>query len=190
MLCGAKFIEGSSFGGRSLMSKRWNLTLWFLYLSFFGWLTLGILHGSGIRLNLVPFRTMEHDFRKGGWEFLVNFVGNIVATLPVGWLLPGLIGRKCNAVRVGLTAFAISLAIEVTQGLTRWRVADVDDVILNTLGGLVGYASYRLSFWVWLRFVRTARVAGLGGPLQNEAVDSERMGSPTPIPATWNEAST
>ncbi len=36
----------------------------------------------------------------------------------------------------------VSLLIEVLQGISGRRVADVDDVILNTLGGLMGYGCW------------------------------------------------
>ncbi len=128
------------------MARRWFAKLFVLYLCVLFGLTLGGFYHLGATRNLIPFRTIEHDLRKGGWEFLVNFVGNLVITLPIGWFLPLLLGRKCNAVRVGATAMGLSVVIEVLQGLSRRRVADVDDVILNTVGGLCGYG-----IWLILR---------------------------------------
>ena len=45
--------------------------------------------------NFVPFRSMIRDWSTGGWPFIINFVGNVVAFLPMG-LLPPLIrsGRR------------------------------------------------------------------------------------------------
>jgi glycopeptide antibiotics resistance protein len=122
------------------MIRRWATALTVVYLLVFLGLTLGGFYHPGAPRNLVPFRTMEHDFRKGGWEFLVNFVGNVVVTLPIGWFLPYFLGQKCSVIKVGGFAMVLSAIIEVLQGISGKRVADIDDVILNTTGALIGYA--------------------------------------------------
>jgi glycopeptide antibiotics resistance protein len=89
--------------------------------------------------NTVPFRSMIADWKSGGLPFVVNFLGNIVAFVPMG-LLPPLIRRRPTKVwHVLLFSVVISLIIEVGQRLSGRRVPDVDDLILNTLGGLIGY---------------------------------------------------
>jgi glycopeptide antibiotics resistance protein len=123
-----------------------RLATWLMaaYLTILFGLTLGGFYHPNAPRNFVPFRTIAHDVRVGGLEFLVNFVGNVVVMLPMGLLLPSLIGRRCSALRVATASLAISLLIEVLQGLSRRRVADVDDVILNTLGGLIGFGLWCL----------------------------------------------
>jgi glycopeptide antibiotics resistance protein len=113
-------------------------------------LTLGGFYQTHAPRNFVPFRSMEHDIHKGGVDFVVNLVGNLVAFLPMGWLLPALLGRRCSGFHVGGMSLAISLLIEVLQGISGRRVADVDDLILNTLGGLIG-------FGLWLALGRLRR---------------------------------
>ncbi len=93
--------------------------------------------------NLVPFRTIRHDFRAGGEEFRVNILGNLAAFAPLGLLAPVLLGRRASAGRIASGSLAFSLFIESVQGFTGHRVADVDDLILNTLGGLIGYGIWR-----------------------------------------------
>ena len=91
--------------------------------------------------NWVPFRSIVRDWRVGGWGFVVNFLGNLVAFLPMG-LLPPLIRTKRMALwQVALFSLSISFAIEAGQYVSGRRVPDVDDLILNTLGGAVGYLS-------------------------------------------------
>ena len=111
-----------------------------MYLVVFFVLTLGMLYQTRAPRNFVPFRTIEHDLERGGVEFSENLLGNIALFLPMGWLLPSLLGRRCSASRVAGLSLAVSLLVEVLQGLSGRRVADVDDLILNTTGGLVGYA--------------------------------------------------
>jgi glycopeptide antibiotics resistance protein len=89
--------------------------------------------------NLVPFRTIVHDWQSGGRPFVVNFIGNIVAFLPFGWIPPLIRKRPTALWQVALFSFAISLFIETAQFISGRRVPDVDDLILNTLGGTIGY---------------------------------------------------
>ena len=91
--------------------------------------------------NLMPFRTMARDLRNGGSELIVNFVGNVVAFVPIGFLLPTVWPGRWTAWRVALAAAALSGSIEAAQYATGRRVADVDDVTLNTAGALLGYAA-------------------------------------------------
>jgi len=113
-------------------------------------LTLGAFYQVHAPKNFIPFRSMEHDIRKGGSEFAINLVGNLVVFLPMGWFLPVLLPRRCSAPVVAGLSLATSLLIEVLQGLSGRRVADVDDLILNTLGGLIG-------FGLWVAFGRIRR---------------------------------
>ena len=111
-------------------------------------LTLGGFYQPNAPRNFVPFRSIEHDLRAGGFEFVVNFLGNLVAFVPMGWLLPSLLGRRWLALRVAGLSLALSLLVEVLQGISGRRVADVDDVILNTLVGLLGYGFWLVAEWL------------------------------------------
>jgi glycopeptide antibiotics resistance protein len=122
------------------------------YLAVLIGLTLGGFHEPRVSMNLVPFKCIVHDLRAGGRDLKVNFVGNLVAFLPMGVLVPLMAGGRRPALRVAVASFGLSLVIEVLQGLSGRRVADVDDVILNTAGGLIGYG-------LWLGY----RAIGRGG---------------------------
>jgi glycopeptide antibiotics resistance protein len=89
--------------------------------------------------NFVPFRTIVSDWTAGWQEFVVNFIGNIVAFLPMGLIPPLIVGRRTKLWHVVLFGLSLSLAIEGGQYLSGRRVTDVDDLILNTLGTLLGY---------------------------------------------------
>ena len=108
-------------------------------------LTLGGFYQAKAPRNFVPFRTIGENIARGGPEFVVNVLGNLAAFVPMGWLPPSLLGDRCSAAKVAGWSLATSLLIEVLQGLSRWRVADVDDLILNTASGLIGYG-LRLGF--------------------------------------------
>ena len=98
--------------------------------------------------NFVPFRTIDHDCRAGGDQFRVNILGNLAATMPFGLLAPIFLGRRASGPRVAALSFGLSLLIESTQGISGHRVADVDDLILNTLGGLIGYGGWLAGRWL------------------------------------------
>lgn len=97
-------------------------------------------------VNLVPFRESWKLYlywvRHGQWSDLwVNFLGNIVMFIPFGFF-SGLLSRRPRWWKAALVTAALSLFIEGFQLLVS-RGTDVDDLILNTLGGLMGY-------WVFL----------------------------------------
>jgi glycopeptide antibiotics resistance protein len=93
--------------------------------------------------NWIPFHSMISDWRNGGREFVVNFLGNIVAFLPMGLLPPHIVRRRTTIWQIALFSLAISLAIETGQFFSGRRVPDVDDLILNTVGGVLGYGLSR-----------------------------------------------
>ncbi|MFO0954883.1 MAG: VanZ family protein [Isosphaeraceae bacterium] len=109
------------------------------YLLFFLDMTLRWYPKNHPAPNLTPFRSMQIDWTLGGRHLVVNFIGNIVAFLPFGVLLGRMLGPKASALRVTALAAGLSAAVELTQYLSGRRVADVDDVILNGLGALLGY---------------------------------------------------
>ena len=90
---------------------------------------------SAERLNLVPFRALRewlaHPF---------NFFGNIILFLPVGFfevlLHPGF-PRKRQILRSVAVSAGLSLILEFAQ-FFNYRVPDIDDIILDTIGGFIG----------------------------------------------------
>jgi glycopeptide antibiotics resistance protein len=95
--------------------------------------------------NWVPLRTMARDLHEQGLPFLVNFLGNLGVFLPFGMLLPVVRREKTTAGQVARWGFVLSAGIELAQYVSGRRVADVDDVLLNVAGGLLGYALFRMA---------------------------------------------
>jgi glycopeptide antibiotics resistance protein len=93
--------------------------------------------------RLVPFATIVGDWRSGGYPLAVNLLGNVAAFVPLGVLLPTALGVRASAWRVVAAGAALSGSIELAQYASGRRVADVDDLILNTAGTLLGYAALR-----------------------------------------------
>ncbi|MFH9725852.1 VanZ family protein [Streptomyces sp. NPDC017254] len=67
--------------------------------------------------------------------------GNVLLGVPFGLLLPVVSPRTRGFVRIALLTVATMLLVELVQGaLITGRAFDIDDVLLNTAGALLGYA--------------------------------------------------
>ena len=106
----------------------------------------GLLAGGKQRYGVlwIPLEQMGKELSVGWLNFLYPLVGNIVLFVPLGWLLPVLFARWRKASAVALTAFLLSLSIEISQWLLGTGVADVDDLLFNVIGGMLGYGCYCL----------------------------------------------
>ena len=120
---------------------------------------------SNVRVNLKPFATILPALRHGPGTFVfAGLVGNVLAFVPLGLLLP-LAVRRIPWPLVIIAGAALSAAIELTQYALStnlgygYRRADVDDVIVNVFGTIVGLAIYGVIQLTALLFKRV-RSAG------------------------------
>ena len=98
------------------------------------------LPGQVIDDNLVPFRTIAIYLASlGSWFWMRNLLGNLALLLPLGLLGPIAFPALDRWWRIALIALLVSTAIELTQLAVPDRSADIDDVIVNVAGALVGY---------------------------------------------------
>ena len=105
---------------------------------------IGIVGGTlpaSSRINLIPFRVFTEAFRDHYANyFLINFWGNIIMFVPIGFFIP-LLWENVSIKRTLLIGFSASFFIETCQLLLA-RATDVDDLWLNTLGVLLGSLVY------------------------------------------------
>ncbi|OEH91117.1 VanZ family protein [Bacillus solimangrovi] len=132
-----------------------RITLWLCFLIYIATL-LYLLFFSAYRnavqgevaYNLVPFREINryvHHFEGITIHALTdNLIGNILAFVPMGFLLPLLFSRLRSFITIVVLSCLFSVIVELTQFVYRVGALDVDDVILNTLGGACGYVVFRL----------------------------------------------
>jgi len=90
--------------------------------------------------NYIPFKEIfRYDF--GGRLFVKNIIGNVIMFVPYGFF-----ATLYADLRKGRSAFLLvalaSLSIECTQ-LMIGRIFDVDDILLNVMGGMIGFYFYR-----------------------------------------------
>jgi glycopeptide antibiotics resistance protein len=95
--------------------------------------------------NLMPLATLTaNDLRQS--------LLNVAMLIPLGFLLPSLL--KTTRWQTAAVALGFSAGIEVVQYLLThlggwtWRVADVDDIIFNLLGGVLGYELFALATYL------------------------------------------
>lgn len=113
--------------------------------------------------------------------------GNLLLGLPFGVLLPVLMPPARGLLRVAVVTVCLMTLVELIQGaLVTGRVFDIDDVILNTAGSLLGYLLIgrrlgravhpRRRHW-WHRGPRQGP-----GPSTDAATDAEQRREPRPVP--------
>lgn len=96
-----------------------------------------INQSSGI--NYVPFtEILRYEF--GSKLFIYNVVGNVLAFIPFGYFISYYIKAK-KLTPLFLVTLIVSASVELVQ-LKIGRSFDVDDIILNVLGGMCGYLLY------------------------------------------------
>lgn len=74
---------------------------------------------------------------------MVNLVGNIVPFMPVGFLAP-FIYRRMTWQKSLIVAIATGLFMETMEVVFRVGIFDVDDIILNALGVMMGYGVFAM----------------------------------------------
>ena len=94
--------------------------------------------------NVVPFREITRSLHTLTDHAVLNLLGNVVLFMPLGILL-GLIFNQRGRVglKIAFCGFFLSFSLETAQLLFMIGQFDVDDLLLNSLGGLLGYAMYR-----------------------------------------------
>ena len=93
------------------------------------------------RWELVPFTGTAALWRSGIVPFTFFFIGNIACFVPFGFGLRALTRLRCAVVPL---CFLGSLLIESLQWAIGTGVPQLEDLILNTLGGALGYLLYNL----------------------------------------------
>ena len=98
---------------------------------------------SAMKFNWVPLRYMtDYEYI---WKARVNIIGNIAMFIPIGIIWPLVFPKLDKHLKVIAAGAAYSLFVEIVQIPIYGRLTDVDDLILNSLGYLIGYGIYLLA---------------------------------------------
>lgn len=100
--------------------------------------------------NLTLFKTIRmyirYYDRLNGFD---NLFGNVLAFMPLGVLIPMSFPGVNRWWMILLHSFWLSLCIELFQLVTHFGAFDVDDILLNTLGGLLGFVVFTVTGFVY-----------------------------------------
>ena len=120
-----------------LMKKILNIAFWIVFL-FYAYLlieTVFFARDAKRSVNLVPFDMITD---KG---LTLNVWGNILMFIPLGLYAANFL-KKFNFWKALWVVICASLGIEVLQYIFKRGVSDIDDLLLNTIGGLNGIFIY------------------------------------------------
>lgn len=103
-------------------------------------------------MNLIPFHTIGNYWKVvTRWEFtplfrhcVINLGGNVLLFIPIGYFLPRLCSFLRNFFSFLLTCTMAITLVELVQLVTLLGSLDIDDLILNLFGMVVGYLIYMI----------------------------------------------
>ena len=116
-----------------------------VYFLFFSEL-MGRTVGNEYHLNLILFKEIRRFYNKrhilGDAVVWMNIAGNIAAFIPFGLFVMPVSNRRINFLEAVILTFNVSLCVEIIQLVTKVGSFDVDDLFLNTIGGMIGAGIY------------------------------------------------
>jgi glycopeptide antibiotics resistance protein len=142
------------FFGKTLISREVIVNLLFLYLCYVIYVTsfpmTYIFYSFNRTVNLIPLvksiSMIQNAITLGVMvrDVVINLLGNLLLLVPLGFFLPVLSEKSRSAFKIIGLGFVVSLSIEMSQFILAVRIFDVDDILLNTLGALLGYSIFKL----------------------------------------------
>lgn len=122
-----------------------------VYFLFFSDILDRTMISDKYRYNLELFAEIKRFWinrqQLGMTSIMINIVGNVVCFMPFGFLLPTITRNKVvkNVVGVFVCTLLFTLSVETIQLVTKVGAFDVDDIFLNTIGGILGYLVMRVT---------------------------------------------
>lgn len=148
--CGSFLIDWDSMRKRTKLHQR---IFWLLFIGYLVIMTYFMFFSDGFgrsghteyAYNLVLFREIKRFYKYrellGMRSFLMNTLGNVICFMPFGFMLPIISRRGRKWYNTFLLSFLFTLGIETVQLVFKVGSFDVDDMFLNTIGGIAGYLS-------------------------------------------------
>ena len=105
------------------------------------------------KINLIPFKTLLgfidriNNSTINTSIVVQNVLANLLMFIPMGMALPVLFKDKFNKLwKILIFIICFIFIVEIIQFLTFCGSADIDDLILNTIGGIIGYGIIKIKF--------------------------------------------
>lgn len=93
-----------------------------------------------------------------------NLIGNIVIFVPLGVYI-ALFNKNKGIWKNTLLIAIVSTLVEIIQVIFRFGIGDIDDIILNSIGGLVGILVYRFLLLICKDDLKTRRIIAIFAPI-------------------------
>lgn len=94
-------------------------------------------------IQIIPFKTIIDFLNKDYSSFISNVLGNILIFTPLGFLLPNLSEKFKKAKNLLIISCLVSFSIELIQLFSGLGFTDIDDIILNVTGAILGFYIYK-----------------------------------------------
>lgn len=105
---------------------------------------------SSVQYDYMPFWSYQAYFDGREPNALIENMMNILVFVPIGLLLGHLIKNK-TFVRVAIMGVCISIGIELLQLILKKGFSELDDIMHNTLGCLIGFWLYKIVNTLWIK---------------------------------------
>ena len=138
---------------RFLLVVYCAVMLWLLFGRSNGWIA-GVPYEEQLRqnANLVPFYTVKNYLsvlQHSGNQYMlvhcfINLAGNVLLFIPAGWLFPRVWPKMQNFFVFFALCAGLIFLVEIIQLFTLLGSFDVDDMILNLTGMIVGFILYKM----------------------------------------------
>ena len=104
-------------------------------------------------LNFIPMKTIKLYLgllRSSADKALlrhamINLVGNVVLFVPIGWFLPRIWVKFRSFFKTTISVVLLISAVEIIQYFTQLGSCDIDDLILNLAGAVLGYCLWKIT---------------------------------------------
>lgn len=128
------FINNDKF----VFYKEFYNLLFIIYILLLYYLLLSTENASS-GMNFIPFKEITR-YSIGSKAFFYNVIGNIVLFIPFGYFVSDYLKAK-KTHQILIVSIIISLTAELIQ-YKIGRAFDVDDIILNVFGAILGFMCY------------------------------------------------
>ena len=102
------------------------------------------------QISMIPI----WEYASLNYKLIAESILNVLLFVPLGFLAGAAIKRRKLLRTIGLCC-CISVTIELLQLITKRGACNIDDVIHNTLGGIIGYGLFLLCYMVIRRIKKT-----------------------------------
>ena len=121
-----------------MLGRKLNIILLFFYILFIIYMTILYRKNGTYYYNFKPFWSYVQSFynKELRWEI----INNVLLFIPLGSILSKILSQK----RAMLLVICLSILIELLQLITGTGLCEIDDLINNTIGGLIGFIISRV----------------------------------------------